>query len=80
MGVFLNLWRLGEDNVTPRLLALLGNQLARPYLQRLGSHLHVGKFRSAQVPEPVRVAWGAGGGTPDKETVGDIIKTLARLL
>src|SRR4029450_3362272 len=63
---------LSKDDVVPRLVTFLGNQLARLDAQRLSSHLYVGKLRFAQITEPVRVAWGAGGCTPHQEAFSDI--------
>jgi hypothetical protein len=51
----------------PRFVAFLGQQLAPPDAQCLGSHLYVGKLCFAQITKPVRVPWGAGGSTPHKE-------------
>ena len=72
LRVFLDLRCLSEYDVLPDCVALLPEQLARAYLQSLGSDLYVGDLRLAQIAEPIRVAWSARGRAPDEETIGGV--------
>src|SRR5512133_736367 len=75
--VLLHLGCPSQYDVLPYCLALLAKQLSRSHLQRLGSDLYVGDLGLAQIAEPIRVAWSAGGRSPDEEPVGRVEVTHA---